>query len=107
MENLKKLRRERNLSQAQLADMLGIARTSYTRYESGAGEMNYRLLVRLADTLETSVDVLLDRHNAEMFDDARVEVPEIMQVYRALSPHDRDKLVAYGKGLLAAREDRH
>lgn len=59
-ERLKRYRKERNLTQQQLADALGVSNKSVSRWESGGGYPDLPLLVPLAKTLGVTADDLLD-----------------------------------------------
>ncbi len=61
LERLRGLREDNDLTQQQIADILGTSQTMYARYERGANEMPVRHLVTLADYYRTSVDYLLGR----------------------------------------------
>lgn len=61
MENLKRLRTERNLSQMNLAFELGLPQSTYQQYESGIREAGYDTLIQIADYFDVSVDYLLGR----------------------------------------------
>ena len=61
MDQLKKLRLERGLTQKQVADALKIQRSTYTRYETGEREPDNHMLNKLADFYEVTVDYLLER----------------------------------------------
>lgn len=58
-ETLKKLRLERDLTQAELAQTIGLARGTYTHYEHGTREPNIETLIKLAKYFDVSVDYLL------------------------------------------------
>lgn len=60
---LRKLREERQLSQRDIAEHLGITRQAVALYESGKREPDYRILKMLADFFRVSVDYLLGRTN--------------------------------------------
>lgn len=61
MENLKRLRIERNLSQMELALDLGMPQSTYQQYEAGIHEAGYSVLIQLADYFDVSIDFLLGR----------------------------------------------
>lgn len=61
MNRIKKLRKERELSITELAEMIGISYQSLQRYEAGKGEPNIQVLIALADFFEVSVDYLIGR----------------------------------------------
>lgn len=58
---LRAMRMKRGFTQQHLSDVLGIAIRSYQCYETGTRTPNYSLLVRIADTLDVSLDYLLCR----------------------------------------------
>lgn len=62
---LRELRTEKNLLQKDLAEKLGVDRTTYSKYESGASEPNYETLLKLADIFDVSIDYLLGRDEKE------------------------------------------
>jgi transcriptional regulator with XRE-family HTH domain len=58
-QRLKSLRKTRKLSMQEMADELGLARSTYAGYESGYREPNLSSLRIMAHKLQTSVDYLL------------------------------------------------
>ncbi len=57
--NLLKLRKEKNVSQGDVAKFLGTSRQVVSRYERGDTEANYETLCRLSQYFDVSVDYLL------------------------------------------------
>lgn len=60
-ENLKALRVQNKLSMQVVADHLKIARITYSNFETGKGEPNLKLLVKMADLYNVSLDELAGR----------------------------------------------
>lgn len=58
---LKSLRKEKNLTQQQLADLCFLEKSSVCRWEAGANFPNQNIQARLADIFNVSVDYLLGR----------------------------------------------
>ena len=58
-EKLKGLREDNDLTQAQVAEILGTSQTMYARYERGANEMPIRHLVTLCKFYNVSADYFL------------------------------------------------
>lgn len=56
---LKNLRLQANLSQSELAQMLGISRSAVSSYESGTRSPNHDVLLKLAVLFNVSTDYLL------------------------------------------------
>lgn len=60
LEKLRGLREDNDLTQAQIAEILGTSQTMYARYERGANEMPLRHLVTLCRFYNVSADYFLD-----------------------------------------------
>ena len=58
---LKQLREARNLSQIRVAMDLYLNQNSISRYETGAREADYELLIRFAEYYDVSIDYVLFR----------------------------------------------
>lgn len=58
-KNLRALRKERGLSQTELANVLGYGYTAISNYEKGRNEPTVGVLIALAEYFEVSVDELL------------------------------------------------
>lgn len=58
-QRLRLMRRERGWTQMQIADLLGIKRSTYAYYETCTSEPDMDTLVRLAALFHTSVDFLV------------------------------------------------
>ncbi len=59
-EKLRGIREDNDLTQQQIADILGTSQTMYARYERGANEMPLRHLITLCRFYNVSADYFLD-----------------------------------------------
>ncbi len=59
---LRDLREDRDFSQRQIADILNMSQTGYSKYETGENDIPTDILLKLADFYEVSVDYLLGRN---------------------------------------------
>ena len=59
MNNLKTLRKEKNMTQKEVAVACGITQSAYNHYESGRRNLNSDMLVKLADVYDVTVDELI------------------------------------------------
>jgi len=59
IEIIRGLREDNDLTQAQIAEVLGTSQTMYARYERGANEMPVRHLVTLCKYYNVSADYFL------------------------------------------------
>lgn len=56
---LRDLREDRDLSQKQIAMILHMSQTGYSKYETGENDIPTDILIKLADFYDVSVDYLL------------------------------------------------
>lgn len=73
-EQLKLLRQEKNQTQQQMADRLGISRAAYSHFENNRNEPDYATILKLADYFGVSVDFLLRRREISL--DKKNEIAE-------------------------------
>lgn len=66
MKRLKQLRGDRKLTQKEIADFLGIDRTTYVKYETGVSEPNFGILKKLSYYFDVSIDYLLENNPNKM-----------------------------------------
>lgn len=71
IERLKKLRKERKLTQKDIATFLNISQPAYQQFESGKKKMNLETMEKLADFFNVSTDYLLGKTD---FPDLDLEV---------------------------------
>ena len=57
-QRVRDMREDNDMSQQQVADLLGITRQQYQLYESGKREMPMHLFVKLAQRYNVSLDYL-------------------------------------------------
>ena len=60
-KRLRDMREDRDLKQRELAEMLNVSQTTYSRYESGELDIPSAALIKLADFYNVSVDYILGR----------------------------------------------
>ena len=58
---LRKLRKEKNISQLKLALDLNMNQNTISRYENREREADYETLIKFADYFDVSIDYLLGR----------------------------------------------
>ena len=58
---IRDLREDRDMNQTELAKILGMSQTGYSKYETGENDIPVAILEKLADFYQTSVDYLLGR----------------------------------------------
>lgn len=60
---IRNLREDRDMNQTQIAKMLGMYQTGYSKYETGENDIPTGILIKLADFYSTSIDYLLGQTN--------------------------------------------
>lgn len=97
--NLKAIRKEKNLTQRQVAEQLGVVESCYANWEQGRTEPDISTLRRLSLIFEVSIDYLLSleddfgiRTNTGTVEEFSPLEREIIKSYRAL-PSASKKLV--------------
>lgn len=60
-QRLKDLREDKDMTQTQISEILGIQQTVYSRYERGFQTIPVEHLIKLADFYEVSTDYILGR----------------------------------------------
>ena len=56
---LSELRKDKGITQSELAEMLGVSRTTVANYETGNRTPEYDTLARLADIYQVSCDYII------------------------------------------------
>lgn len=56
---IRDFREDNDLTQTQVAKMLGMSQTGYSKYEMGENDIPTYVLIKLSDFYNTSVDYLL------------------------------------------------
>ena len=62
-KRIRELREDHDLTQREVAEMLGMSQTGYSKYETGTNDIPTAVLIKLADFYKSSVDYLLGRTN--------------------------------------------
>ena len=83
LERLSELREKNSLSQEQVAQIIGVARNTYSSYENGKREMDYDNLIKLANYYKVSLDYLFGRSNVPLHQESYTE-DEIEYMNRSL-----------------------
>ena len=59
-ENLKNVREKKGISQKEMAERIGVAKSTYSMYESGSREPNIQTIRKIADVLDVSIEYLMN-----------------------------------------------
>lgn len=62
-KRIRDLREDKDLNQTQIAKILGMSQTGYSKYETGENDLPTSILIKLADYYDVSIDYILERTN--------------------------------------------
>lgn len=104
-KNLKKIRREKKLTQAQVAEHLNISVSTYTKYETNVNEPDITMLKKISKFLNVSLDFLLGESTnvdtlQNLLSSFSKDQQEILDIYMSLNPRNQGKLIERGKVIL-------
>ena len=105
---IKELRKEKNITQNQLAAAIGVSRSSVAMWETNNTQPDFDLIKKLADYFGVSIDYLLgyeikpteQKENLEITSQEKVVIEKI----KKLSNNNLQKVFGYIDGLLSTQE---
>lgn len=106
-EQLKNARLNIGLTQQQVADMMGISKSTYCGYETGKRQPDVSKIKQLAAILNTSGDVLLEtgfEHKEEKSDVNSPKLNEALSILKSLQPEFQDYALEQIKKLAELQE---
>ncbi len=77
-KKIKEYRENKNMTQKEIAKILGVEAGTISKYESGMIEPNIESIKKLADTFEITIDELLKEEN-EKFDISKINILECLK----------------------------
>lgn len=112
MENLKKIREIKKLTQLQLAVQIGVSQEIINKYEKGIAKPSVKNLEKLADYFNCSTDYLLDRtsyrysiHNLYNMCNLKEDEKAFLDDFNNLSQISKDKIKTMLKFVISEEEE--
>ncbi|NMC26674.1 MAG: helix-turn-helix domain-containing protein [Syntrophomonadaceae bacterium] len=100
-KRIQKLRKERNLSQAMLAEKAGLKPPAISQYESGARSPSFESLVKLSNALGVPSDYLLIGEETPFYEEVGDSLSRLISHITGMLPFEkREMLLEYGIMLL-------
>lgn len=84
-DKLKELRKQKRLTQKQVADRIGLAISAVSSYEAGTRYPSYDVLVKLARIFHVSTDYLLGMTDKQEIDVSGLNTEEIEVVLQLVN----------------------
>ena len=100
-EQLKAARRNMHYTQQQVADQMGITKSTYCGYETGKRQPDVEKIKQLANILQTSGDVLLETGFSPKPD---AKFDEALTIFNSLRPEVQDYALEQLKKLAQLQE---
>jgi transcriptional regulator with XRE-family HTH domain len=86
--NIKRIREERGMTQQQIATLIGMHRSNYSKIEKGQRDISVAAVVKIANHFEITVDELLNLNN-KLPDNSTKALPNLNDL------SDEDKSTVY------------
>jgi len=80
------------MTQAEVAEKLGVDRSTYGKYETGQSEPNFETLQKLADIFSTSMADLLPGSNQKDYSEDDIKAAFFNGADPSLTPEEQDEL---------------
>jgi Predicted transcriptional regulators len=93
-DRLRLRRAELNMSQSNVADIIGLGAAAISKYEKNAASPNVETLCKLCDLLMVSADWLLGLSDIEFIDERAITDPIVERVL-SLTESQRNRLHGY------------
>ena len=84
-ENLKTLRKSRNITQKELGAIIGLSKAVVSKYENGLGYPTFDVLIRIAQYFGVTTDYLLGVASGKTVDVSRLTDSQIDTVHRIIA----------------------
>ncbi len=101
-ERIRAIRRERRITQDELADAVGVSRSAVAQWETGRAGQVTTNLARIARALDVGVEFLMQGADLRAAAEAATgDELAMLRLYRECSPEDRQILLRTAKRLAA------
>ena len=89
-------RKEKNLTQEQLAEKLGVSNKTISKWENGKGMPDYSVVKNLCEALQITVAELIDGECAEVRSVRAYDDEQIMDLLKRTQELEKQKNLLYG-----------
>ena len=99
MNNIKKLRLKRKITQVDLATQIEVKQETISAYESGKAQPSCEALVKIADYLNTSTDYLLGRIEDDNIKSMNPKTYKMLNNFLMLKEKEKDECLWYSEAI--------
>ncbi len=101
MNRLKEIRKQKGLTQTEVAQKLNIQKQTYQNYELGKREPSIDMLIKLADLFHTSVDDLIRDNKDEINESQHPRFSDnLIEKIKQLNEYNLMKVEGYVENML-------
>lgn len=104
MLRIKELRKEKGISQEELANAINVKNYTIGNWERDRAEPSIEAIMQMADYFEVSTDYILGRSNeiGLVQTNANLEQDEVqlLDLYRQMNFQDKNQLIGFAKALV-------
>lgn len=92
-QRIRDLRKQKRMSQTELAKSVGVSQTTVTAWETGKAEPSSSAVAKLADIFNVTTDYLLGRPNKQEIkkDDVELSDDDVIMTWRGKPLSDEDR----------------
>lgn len=107
MNRIKQLRKEKKLSQLELAQKLGVAQSTLSTWETGRFEPDSKSLIALSEIFDVTVDCLLNKNIVIISNTEHRQLEKLQQecyyLFSMLSPTEQELILAQMQGIIDSK----
>ena len=100
--NLKALRKNRQLTQEQLAALIGASKRQVGAWERGENELTLDYAYAIADVFECTIDELANRNTSGVSERASSLQLELLEITDNVTPEGMNQLMIYARGIASS-----
>ena len=97
-QRLKDLKEDADLTQKEVAEIIGVSVNHYGKYERGETDIPFEKVISLAEYYGVSLDYIAGRTNSK--NNSTVRKLNISEIYNQLSEKDKGKLELFAEMLM-------
>ena len=101
IERIKEARLSAHLTQSQLAQMVGVGKTTITGYEKGNREMSAAMVAKIAEATNSSIPFIFQDEIREQEQNREQSYKEqnLLMIFRELNEEGQEKMLDYADDL--------
>lgn len=109
---LRKLRKDRGLSQAELAKLVGLRQSAIANYEGGKRSLDVETVLAFTRALRVSLEELSGEKDMQTLQERHrvhrnARSVKIQEIFEALPPQDQKAVLRHALGLSSSKQKNH